>query len=317
MSANSPTNSGASSSINTIRHDAEEVASLFPALLIEAETLAHSLAVGYHGRRRAGPGETFWQHRPYTFGDAVSSIDWRQSARAADRLYIRQNEWEAAASIWLWRDPSASMTYASTQELDEKHHRATVLITALAILLSQSGERIGVLDGDTTAGGSSRLFHGRGAPSKILENLDHSKNREDVLIPSGEKIRSGNHVALVSDFLVEPEHVADAIDRFNSRGARGVLCQVLDPAEISFPFRGRTEFLDTESSSSLLFGNAGSLRANYKEKLEDHQEILQTISHKSGWPLYTHMTDAPARDALMFLADTLGEKSGSIAGVKL
>ena len=92
-----------------VRHGAEEAASLFPALLIEAERIAQTVASGLHGRRRAGPGETFWQHRPYAFGDPVSSIDWRQSARVADRLYIRQNEWEAAAAVYLWRDPSQSL----------------------------------------------------------------------------------------------------------------------------------------------------------------------------------------------------------------
>ncbi|HOP21282.1 MAG TPA: DUF58 domain-containing protein, partial [Amphiplicatus sp.] len=89
------------------RHEAEEAAALFPALMVEADRVAHTVAAGLHGRRRAGPGETFWQHRAYGFGDPVSAIDWRQSARAADRLYVRQNEWEAAAAVWIWRDASA------------------------------------------------------------------------------------------------------------------------------------------------------------------------------------------------------------------
>ena len=67
---------------------------------------------GVHGRKRSGPGETFWQYRPYSFGDNVQQIDWHRSARS-DRVFIRENEWEAAQSVWLWRDPSASMEYSS------------------------------------------------------------------------------------------------------------------------------------------------------------------------------------------------------------
>ena len=107
-----------------IRQRAEEIAAAFPPLLIEAERIAHTVAAGLHGRRRAGPGETFWQHRAYAFGDPVSTIDWRQSARVADRLYVRQNEWDAAAAVWVWRDPSRSLDYASTRGLPTKRRRA-------------------------------------------------------------------------------------------------------------------------------------------------------------------------------------------------
>ena len=102
----------APASAGQIRRAAEDAAAAFPALMIDAERVAHAGASGLHGRRRAGPGETFWQHRAYTFGDPVSAIDWRQSARAADRLYVRQNEWEAAAAVWIWRDPTRSLDYA-------------------------------------------------------------------------------------------------------------------------------------------------------------------------------------------------------------
>ncbi|MFQ5564491.1 MAG: DUF58 domain-containing protein, partial [Parvularculaceae bacterium] len=149
-----------------VRREAEEAAARFPALMIEAERIAHTVSAGLHGRRRPGAGETFWQHRPYAFGDPVAAIDWRQSARVADRLYVRQNEWEAAATVWIWRDPSRSLDYASSSQNQTKRRRADVLATALSILLSQAGERVGVL------GGEGRLFHGRSAPARFLEALE-------------------------------------------------------------------------------------------------------------------------------------------------
>ena len=85
-----------------------------PPLLVAAERVAATVAQGVHGRRRVGQGETFWQFRQYQPGDAASRIDWRESAKS-QRLYIRETEWEAAQSVWLWRDASASMDYSSAE----------------------------------------------------------------------------------------------------------------------------------------------------------------------------------------------------------
>src|SRR3546814_8874217 len=80
--------------------------------------------LGVHGRRRVGPGDAFWQFRRYSPGDAISRIDWRQTAKRT-HTFIRENEWEAAESVWLWRDASPSMRWKSPQgtERDRKSTR--------------------------------------------------------------------------------------------------------------------------------------------------------------------------------------------------
>ena len=88
-------------------------ASLVPDLLVEARRIVNTVIGGWHGRRKRGIGENFWQFRPYVEGDAMSRIDWRRSARD-DHTYVRDREWEAAHTVWLWADPSPSMLYKST-----------------------------------------------------------------------------------------------------------------------------------------------------------------------------------------------------------
>ena len=95
-----------------LRARAEQAAASLPPLLVAAERVASTVAQGVHGRRRVGQGETFWQFRQYQPGDAAARIDWRESAKS-QRLYVRETEWEAAQSVWLWRDPSSSMDYSS------------------------------------------------------------------------------------------------------------------------------------------------------------------------------------------------------------
>ncbi|TIS09507.1 MAG: DUF58 domain-containing protein, partial [Mesorhizobium sp.] len=133
-------------------------ASLVPDLLVEARRIVNTVIAGWHGRRKRGIGENFWQFRPYVEGDA-SRIDWRRSARD-DHTYVRDREWEAAHTVWLWSDPSPSMLYKSSGAGVSKESRALVLALALAELLSRSGERIawpGLTDPFTARNGAERI----------------------------------------------------------------------------------------------------------------------------------------------------------------
>ncbi|GEQ99548.1 hypothetical protein JCM17845_01720 [Iodidimonas gelatinilytica] len=80
---------------------AQSLADRLPAHQIRADKRLHAAQKGVHGRRRAGPGDSFWQFRPYENGEQASNIDWRRSGRS-DALYVRQQEWETAQNIWFW-----------------------------------------------------------------------------------------------------------------------------------------------------------------------------------------------------------------------
>ncbi len=63
---------------------------------------------------------------------------------------MRETEWEAAQSVWLWRDASASMDYSSAADIcrrrwPTKRDRAELLLVALASLLVRGGERLTLL----------------------------------------------------------------------------------------------------------------------------------------------------------------------------
>jgi len=127
-----------------LRREAEHLAAGYPALLAEAERVANIVAQGVHGRRPPGQGETFWQYRNYQSSDSAHSIDWRRSARG-DQVYIRENEWEAANSVYFWRDGSPGMDWQSSKKWPTKQDRASVLSIALCSLLMRAGERCAVI----------------------------------------------------------------------------------------------------------------------------------------------------------------------------
>ena len=117
-------------------------AALVPELLVQARRITNTVMAGWHGRKKRGIGETFWQHRPYAQGETLARIDWRRSARD-DQTYVRDMEWEAAHTIWLWVDKSPSMLFKSEQANVSKQSRSLVIAFALAELFSRGGERIG------------------------------------------------------------------------------------------------------------------------------------------------------------------------------
>lgn len=288
----------------SVRRDAEALASAFPPLLVEAERIAQTVAAGLHGRRRSGPGETFWQHRAYAFGDPVSAIDWRQSARVADRLYVRQNEWDAAAAVWIWRDPSRSLDYTSQKKLPTKRRRADLLAVALASLLAQAGERIGLI------ARQSRMFHGRNSAARFFETLGVDAFDEAASTPPPFPASAHSSVVFISDFYSDIDAIAEAAARAAALGARGLLLQIVDPAEEEFPFDGRTEFSNPENRERLIFGDAAALRQAYRREFQTHHERLISLCSRFQWTFLAHRTDAPANLALLAIFAALGNQKG-------
>src|SRR6201998_1490481 len=123
--------------------ESRTLAASLPRLVLEARRIAANVIHGLHGRRRAGAGESFWQSRRFVAGEPSQSVDWRRSARD-DHLYVREQEWEAAHTVWLWPDRSPSMAFASKNARDSKLERALIVAFAFAELLVEGGERVGI-----------------------------------------------------------------------------------------------------------------------------------------------------------------------------
>ena len=267
-----------------------------PALVAAAREIAASVMHGVHGRRRAGVGETFWQFRPFAAGESAQRIDWRRSARD-DRLFVREREWEAAHTIWLWPDISPSMTFCSSLALQAKGDRALVLGLAAADLLVRGGERVGLM-------GATRPLASRDIVERLAEALLLHERHGDLAadgLPPDDILAPRTRALLVSDFLVEPEPFAERVGKLASRGARGHCLMIADPAEEAFPFSGHIEFLGIGSPDRFRAGRAETYRAEYLARLAQHRERIREIAQANGFTLALHRTDRPASEALLAL----------------
>jgi uncharacterized protein (DUF58 family) len=265
-----------------------------PELLVEARRVAHTVTHGIHGRRRAGPGETFWQFRHFEVSDTAGAVDWRRSA-SSDHLYVREREWEAAHTVWLWVDLSPSMAFHSHLAERMKAERVIVLALAIAELLSRGGERIGLI--------GRRAWAGRVAVRNIAAALaqDIASGEPQPSLPPVGPLTRFSGCLLLSDFLEPVDEIAPRLEALGAAGIGGHLAQVLDPAEETLPYEGRTEFTSSEGGERMIAGRAESLRQQYQARVAAHRERLKRVAARLGWSFLLHHTDRPGEEALLAL----------------
>ncbi len=282
----------------TIHHRAEALASSLPDLLVAAERVASTVSQGVHGRRRVGQGETFWQFRRYQSGDSTQMIDWRQSAKSQP-IYVRENEWEAAQSVWLWRDASASMDYRSQGILPTKGERADILFLALASLLVRGGEHVAALNSGIRPQAGRSVLHRLAV--MVEQEVESRERAQKSSLPEPQTLPRYGHVVLIGDFFSPLEQIKESIEGFARRGVKGHVLQILDPAEEALPFDGRIQFEGFEQEGDVLIGRVEAVRGDYQDILAAHQQGLSEITRAMEWTFAVHHTDRSPESALMTL----------------
>lgn len=280
---------------------AEALGQTLPPLLLAAERVAASVAQGVHGRRRTGRGDSFWQYRPFSEGDSAQRIDWRQSARS-DRLFVRETEWEAAQTVYLWVADGAAMRWHS-RATPPKRERAVLLALALAALLLRGGEYVRLL------GTRPHPASGRPALPAIAALLDQAE--EERPLPPPLRVPRHAHLVLIGDFLEPLESIRAAVTGFAGLPVSGHLLQVLDPAEIELPFRGRVRFEGLGGlarAASILVPKVEDIRADYHQRLTAQVAGIGAIARAAGWTAGLHRTDHSPNTALLALYEALAAR---------
>lgn len=290
-----------------LRRDAEKVGGALPPLLAEAEHLAASVAMGFHGRRRAGQGENFWQYRQAVPGDPRSSVDWRRSGKS-DQQFIREMEWEAAQTVHLWVDDALSMDYRDSDDVRarSKFERAALLALALAILLVKAGERVSLVGTDAAQPRAGRTQLNRMA---LALGGAAREDRPDYGAPPADRMVHGGRAVFFSDFLGDPEALKPALAHAADQGVRGSFVQVLDESEESFPFDGRMIFESMGGGSEFETQRARALRDAYAERLAARRDLIRGMARHLGWRVLFHRTSDSPRQALLWLYMAVGARA--------
>ncbi|MEX1083089.1 MAG: DUF58 domain-containing protein [Xanthobacteraceae bacterium] len=288
--------------VNRASGQGRSLAAAMPRLMLEARRIAATLIHGLHGRRRAGSGETFWQYRRFVSGEPAQRVDWRRSARD-EHLYVREQEWEAAHTVWIWPDRSPSMQFLSHLADDSKLERTLVVAFALAEILVEGGERVGIP-------GLMRPSASRNVIDKMAEAIFHDPAERASLPPSFAPSPLAE-VVMLSDLWTPIAEVRKTIAQLSASGARGHVVQIVDPAEEAFPYSGRVEFVEPEGAGAITAGRAETWRADYGKRIERHRAEIRAETDRLGWSFSIHRTDRPASELLLALHARMGAAADS------
>jgi uncharacterized protein (DUF58 family) len=113
-------------------------------------------------------------------------------------------------------------------------------------------------------------------------------------------------MVLVADFWSPMDDIRKTLSQLSSTGAHGHVVQVVDPAEETFPYSGRVEFIEPEGAGSITAGRAEAWKSDYMARLARHRAELRAETDKLGWSFAVHRTDHPATELLLALHARMG-----------
>ena len=272
-------------------------------LQLLARQVVEGFCSGRHRSPHKGFSVEFKEHRTYVRGDELRNIDWKAFGKS-DRLYIREYEEETNLRCTLLVDRSGSMQYSGERsEGRTKYEYAQQLAASLAYLMLGQQDGVGLVTFDDEPRewlpSRSRPSHLRAVLQAIAEN--GTKRETDlggVFQRIAPKLPRRGLLVILSDGMGDVDSLAKAFALFRSARHEILFFQVLDPDEIDFPFSGRIQFRDLESSQNEQMVDAKSIRDAYLRRYEEYQNKLRDICRKQRVDLVQMTTDRPFADAL-------------------
>lgn len=279
--------------------DRERVA----GLQLLARQVVEGVTVGIHRSPHKGFSVEFKEHRPYVVGDEIRMIDWKLYGKT-DRLFIRQYEEETNLRCTLIVDQSGSMGYHGSRSIAaSKHDYAIRLAACLAYILIGQQDAVGLGLIDTEV---KRYIPPRSRPNHLQAIFDALANSK----PAGEtglhgtlrllapKLRRRGLLVLLSDCFDNVDKLLNALASFRHARNEVVVFQILDPDELDFPFRNRTEFRSLELSSDRRQLDANYLRQSYLQNFEGFRQQLNRGCGRQKIDLVTATTDQGYADTI-------------------
>lgn len=236
---------------------------------LKARTVVEGFLSGLHRSPYKGFSVEFAEYRQYLPGDDLSTLDWKVYARS-DRHYVKKYEEETNVECHLLVDVSASMAYRGSAPMSKLEY-GSVLAASLAFLMNRQRDATGLITFDDRIVFRLPAAARPGHLHALLLALERVApgQRSDVGRPLhqlAEALVKRSLVVLISDLLDEPEPIIKGLKHLRFRGSDVVVFQLLDPHELTFPFRGPSRFRDLESDQQVT-AEPSAIRATYLREL--------------------------------------------------
>jgi len=258
-------------------------------LYLKARSVVDGVMMGIHSSRAKGMSAEFEEHRGYTHGDDPRHIDWKAYAKF-DRYFIKEYRETTNLRAFIVMDCSASMNYASNGM--SKFDYGSTLAASLAYLMLRQQEAVGLI---TFSDKIEKIIAPKSAHDHLFAIL---KTLQDTA-PQGEtsaaaalqdlsaSLKKRGMVILISDLFDTPQQVAKGLRQLRARGSEVIVFHILDPAELTFPFKEPSLFEDMEEELTLL-ADPQSIRSAYLDTLQTLMAEYRRIcfSHQIDYTLF-------------------------------
>jgi uncharacterized protein (DUF58 family) len=251
------------------------------SLDLRARLIVEGLMTGMHRSPYQGISVEFAQHRPYVAGDDIRHVDWKVFGRS-DKIYLKQYLEETNLHLICIVDASESMGYGTVRSEGAewtKYDHATAIAASLSYMAIQQQDSVGLAIFDQAL---SRYFKPSNSPGQwkiVVNELQqvprwNKTNTGKILDQIAEKLTHRSLIVLLSDFFDDLEGLRQGLRHLRYKKHEIMAFQILDPAEIEFPFEDVTLFKGLEEAGELLT-EPRALREGYMEQLSLFTEDLK------------------------------------------
>ncbi len=278
-----------------------ELAAQIKRLDLRAKMVIRGFLQGLHASPFHGFSVEFSEHRRYAAGDDPKDIDWIAYAKTG-KYYVKKFESETNLTGYLAIDLSRSMDYTYQQQLTKLDY-CICLSAALAYLMIQQQDPVGLVTFDTKLGASVPPRSRRGQLATILSQLTKLKVAGETdlagsLVQLAAMLRNRSLIMIFSDLLTEEDPMLKSLRNLRHAGHDIIVFHVLDEAEVTFPFKGMVQLRDPESGASepVRAADAGE---EYRKTIEKFRSRLDKEFSESGIDYVPLDTSMPYDKALM------------------
>ena len=236
---------------------------------LQARLIVEGYLSGTHRSPYHGISVEFVQHREYVPGDDIRHVDWKVWSRT-DKYYLKQYEEETNLRAYFVLDASESMSYASGEVT--KFDYARYIVAALCYLVLQQQDSAGLVVFDEKVEQHIRASNQPSHLKQLLHVLEQAEPHGKTDLGSclhdvAERVEGRSLVVVLSDFFSDVKSVLNGLQHLRHRRHDVIAMQVLDGAELDFPFRDSTLFEGMEELPDVLT-DPRALRAAYQREFQ-------------------------------------------------
>ena len=270
-------------------------------LELRARTIVDGYLSGMHRSVYRGQSVEFTEHREYAPGDDLRYVDWKVFGKT-DKVYLKQFEAETNLVCHLLVDISESMCYRSQGSAFSKLEYAQCLAAALGMIVLRQRDSVSLATCDNQL---RELVRESGNPSHLRQLVEVMQQPEakrksalgTVLHEFSQRVKRRGVVVLLSDLLGDDAALLAGLKHLRHQRHEVVVLQLLDPAELEFPFERTTLFQGLEALPEVLAEPRG-VRKAYLEELHKFLERIEVGCRSMQIDYELLRTDQPFDEAL-------------------